>query len=284
MNTTVSTADRNAMSLTLSVLMIAAVVLGISFSYDENPEQTLHSMDVILAHKSNLENNEDAEYLSKSNQLGGGEQKEKTRPQHVTAALSADNPGNAPVETRKQMAQREENQLTQVVDTRSSEVRVQNVEDPVKNKQSVKAPDAAHQEDLKMAKLEDEIANKINQYAKRPKTKYISASTKAYEFAPYVDNWVKKIERTGDLNYPQRAKRKDFKGNVMLTVAINKNGTLHDIRVVRTSGHQFLDEAAVHIVELATPFEPLPETNENIDILYITRTWQFLPGHLLRHK
>ncbi|KAA3639374.1 MAG: energy transducer TonB [Proteobacteria bacterium] len=132
--------------------------------------------------------------------------------------------------------------------------------------------------------MKEEIARKIQRYAKKPRTKYVSSSTKAYEYAPYINQWVKTIERTGDLNYPDKAKKKSFKGEVMLTVGINKDGSLHEIKIIKPSKYRFLDEAAKHIVEIAQPFEPLPDTQEPVDILYITRTWQFLPGHLLRQK
>jgi len=70
----------------------------------------------------------------------------------------------------------------------------------------------------------------------------------------------------------------------MLSVGINKDGSIHEIKIIKPSAHQFLDEAAKHIVQLAQPFDPLPVTEESVDVLYITRTWQFLPGHLLREK
>jgi len=52
-------------------------------------------------------------------------------------------------------------------------------------------------------------------------------------------------------------------------------------RRIDTSSHRVLDNAAKHIVEISAPFAPLPE-NSAEDILYITRTWQFLPGNRIR--
>mgnify|MGYP001108714791 CR=1 FL=1 len=39
-----------------------------------------------------------------------------------------------------------------------------------------------------------------------------------------------------------------------------------------------LDDAAVRVVQLASPFQPLPHTSEDIDILEITRTWDYKNG------
>jgi protein TonB len=46
--------------------------------------------------------------------------------------------------------------------------------------------------------------------------------------------------------------------------------------VVRSSGHDVLDQAAVRIVQLAAPFAPFPpDIAAETDVLDITRTWQF---------
>jgi protein TonB len=37
-------------------------------------------------------------------------------------------------------------------------------------------------------------------------------------------------------------------------------------------------------VQLAAPFQHLPKTGEDVDELYITRTWQYLPGDILRNR
>ena len=42
-------------------------------------------------------------------------------------------------------------------------------------------------------------------------------------------------------------------------------------------------DGPLRIVRLAAPFPPLP-AEAKVDQLYITRTWQFLPGNVLRSK
>jgi protein TonB len=34
----------------------------------------------------------------------------------------------------------------------------------------------------------------------------------------------------------------------------------------------------MRIVKLSEPFAPLPKTPEDVDVLHVTRTWQFMPG------
>jgi len=239
-------------------------------------------MDVIISNTRSAEAPDEADFLSQNNQQGGGTTEEKRRPQDLSSAMLDTETGISPVSSPEQQKKKQDNQTPQLVTAVQAEQSLASTEQQEAEEQQ--SQDPTTQKQMEMARLKKEIAKKIENYAKRPKTKYVSSSTKVYELAPYIDYWVKSIERTGDLNYPEQAKRKDFRGNVMLTVGIWKSGEIESIRVVRSSGYRFLDEAAVHIVELAQPFDPLPENRDNLDILYITRTWQFLPGHLLRQK
>lgn len=271
------------MTLTLALLTLSLVILGVSFRHNINKPEVIHSMDVILSKKSNPETPEDAEYLAQNNQIGGGTKDKKSRPTNPFSATSLVAEGQSKQETHKQEKQQTKQYETQVVSTQQADTKVK-PNQINKDKQDKVANSSNQTKEQRLAKIKDEIARKIENYAKKPRSKYVSSSTKAYEFAPYINNWVRKVERTGDLNYPEQAKNDSFIGNVMLTVGINKDGSIHEIKIIKSSDYKFLDEAAKHIVKLAQPFDPLPETKERVDILYITRTWQFLPGHLLREK
>lgn len=98
----------------------------------------------------------------------------------------------------------------------------------------------------------------------------------------YERDWQDKVERVGNLNYPEEARRKNLNGGLMLSVGVNADGTVHAIQVRRSSGHPELDEAAQRIVELAAPYAMFPEDlKKDYDILWITRTWRFyVDNHL----
>lgn len=283
MNNLASHKDRNALTFTLSSLFLATIVLGIGFKPDNEQPEVLYSMEIILSKKSNLEAPEEADFLAQNNQLGGGNQDEKVRPQNITSATAQMAEGISQQHTEKQTKNHLQQQKQQTINSKNEQLKIEATDRPTEQKQQQSKQEKETPEQ-KLARIERELAKKLEQYAKKPRSKYISSSSKAYEYAPYIHKWVKKIERTGDLNYPEKAKQKNFQGNVMLTVGIKKDGRVHEVKVIKSSGYRFLDEAAKHIVELAQPFDPLPETKERVDILYITRTWQFLPGHLLRHK
>src|SRR4030067_1690292 len=91
-----------------------------------------------------------------------------------------------------------------------------------------------------------------------------------------MDAWRAKVERVGNLNYPEQAKRQGIAGSLVLDVAIKPDGALQGVQVLRTSGQKVLDDAAVRIVELAAPYAPLPpDMRAGVDILHITRTCKF---------
>ena len=130
---------------------------------------------------------------------------------------------------------------------------------------------------FKIASLSAEIRRKLQDKANRPRRKFISASTKEYKYASYMEAWRAKVERVGNLNYPDDARKKKLSGSLILDVALNADGSVYRITVRRSSGIKILDDAAIRIVELSSPFAPFPDQIKGeTDILHITRTWQFL--------
>lgn len=128
-----------------------------------------------------------------------------------------------------------------------------------------------------LASLNAELQQRLDSRAKRPRQKYISANTREYRYAAYMEAWRAKVERIGNLNYPEEARKRNLSGSLLLDVALNPDGSVEEITVRRSSGHQVLDDAAVRIVELAAPFAPFPDdVREEVDILHVTRTWNFL--------
>lgn len=135
---------------------------------------------------------------------------------------------------------------------------------------------------LEIARLEAEQKALAEQYAKRPRVRTISTLTaKASDDAFYLRQWQEKIERVGNLNYPERIRRENLTGRLRVLVALNPDGSVKEAQILQSSGHPVLDEAALEIVRLAAPFAPFPRSiRERTDILEIIRTWQFGNGNL----
>lgn len=130
---------------------------------------------------------------------------------------------------------------------------------------------------FKIASLSAEVRRKIEAKAKRPRRKFISATTKEYKYAAYMEAWRSKVERVGNLNYPEKARQQGISGSLVLDVALNPDGSINEITIRRSSGEKILDDAAIRIVQLAAPYAPFPQhIKDETDILHIMRTWQFI--------
>ncbi|MBT9612344.1 MAG: energy transducer TonB [Burkholderiales bacterium] len=145
-------------------------------------------------------------------------------------------------------------------------------------------PEAGHTPDatdlmarsLQMARMEAQIEREYKAYQERPKRHFIGARTQEYRFARYVEDWRVKVERVGNLNYPDEARQKKLYGSLRLTVHIKSDGTLEKVDIDRSSGSKILDEAAVRIVQLAAPYAAFSDDiRRDTDILVIPRTWTF---------
>ena len=111
----------------------------------------------------------------------------------------------------------------------------------------------------------------------QPRIHYLDAlSAKSAIEAAYIEAWVRKVEQVGNSNYPGAARREGLSGQLLLSVLLDQNGRVISIQLGQSSGHAILDEAARHIVALASPFAPFPpEMRRQYDQLMITRTWAF---------
>ncbi|MGH8354625.1 MAG: TonB family protein, partial [Pseudomonas sp.] len=133
-----------------------------------------------------------------------------------------------------------------------------------------------------IASLEAQLDQERQAYAKRPKIHRLNAaSTMRDKGAWYKDEWRKKVERVGNLNYPEAARRQRLYGSLRLLVSINRDGTLYEVQVLESSGQTALDQGALRIVRLAAPFAPFTGDLTDIDRLEIIRTWRFERGDRL---
>jgi protein TonB len=141
---------------------------------------------------------------------------------------------------------------------------------------NLQAREMAQQQAREMAQLQASISQQWDEYQKRPKRAFIGANVREYAFARYVEDWVTKVERIGNINYPEAARRQGIYGSLRLTVSIYADGRIETVEVDHSSGSKILDAAAIRIVELAAPYAPFPDDmRKKADILSITRTWTF---------
>lgn len=270
--------DPIAISFMMALALHAAVLLSVGFVLDFKPlTHPLETLDVVLVNWRSETTPEDADFLAQASQQGGGESDEASRPSQENAGAS---PG--PAEGQDPLDQQA--QTSSVTDAAREQLLIENQD--AETTQQITAieqpeqilPSAATlmQEGLTMAKLQPGIQRDRESQSKLPRRKWISANTKAYEYAAYNQAWVAKVERVGNINYPEEVRRKKLVGDLMLSVGINQDGSVESIEVLRSSGKLELDQAAIRIVRLAAPYSPLPDQiKAKIDVLHITRTWRF---------
>lgn len=126
--------------------------------------------------------------------------------------------------------------------------------------------------------LQDEMHQNSRAMSNTPEKRRISASTREYTAAAYMQAWERKVERIGNLNYPNEARQKGINGTLMVSVDIRPDGSVPEggIVISRSSGHAVLDEAAKKIVRMGAPYAPVSEdVLQGSEMLTVIRTWKF---------
>ncbi len=237
-------------------------------------------LEVVIVNSKSRTRPEQAQVLAQANLNGGGETEE---PHHMRAPLpnqARNRVGDDVQDARRRVQELEERQrqlLTQAQAPASTPA------------QAAAATPAEPQPDASGAELRDsamamvrsmeaQVARQIDEYNKRPHKTFIGARATEFRFAQYVEDWRQKIERIGNLNYPESARGRTY-GSLRLSVSINADGSLGAIELERSSGYPILDRAAERIVQMSAPFARFPpDIRRDTDILVITRTWHFAPG------
>ena len=278
--------DRLSLTFCLALIFHTLIILGIVFTPEDKANPRYEYMEIVLVQQTS-EPEEDADVLAQANLRGGGEiADESIQASPLPALPDQDQPDIAPPAeapahealTEPEMPDRaSEQDAVEHVAAESQQAAAAAEENPDKPEAQQPSASELRSNSLKMAALSSEVQRKLETRAKRPKRRFISASTREYKYAAYMEAWRAKVERVGNLNYPEEARRRNISGQLVLDVALNPDGKINQITIRRSSGHKVLDDAAIKIVELAAPYAPFPEAiRAETDVLHITRTWQFL--------
>ncbi|PYC23548.1 energy transducer TonB [Aquipseudomonas alcaligenes] len=278
-------ADRLGFTLFVATLLHLALILGVSFTLAK-PGEISKTLEITLSTFKSEDKPKQADFLAQDNQQGSGTLEHKAAPKTTEQAPFQDSkvnkvtPDAAPPPSRHQEAPRK---------TALSTSKPQPQKTAAKQKEQKPEPDARQapifdstQLSAEIASLEAQLAQEQQLYAKRPKIHRLNAaSTMRDKGAWYKDEWRKKVERVGNLNYPEEARRQRIYGSLRMLVSINRDGTLYEVQVLESSGQPVLDQAALRIVRLAAPFAPFTGDLADIDRLEIIRTWRFERGDRL---
>lgn len=272
-------------ALFVSLMAHLALIYGVGFKLPEKPrpDKSGQSLEIVLVNAKSKAKPVVADAEAQHNLDGGGNTDEKRRAQSPLPVMPEQKAEDVKLALRK--VEQLEREARRVMTDAKSKTPMETAP-PSKAAPSAEteakadpAPSDILQRSLEIARLEAKISRDWDAYQQRPRRHYIGARTQETRFARYVEDWRQKVERVGDLNYPQAARDQRLHGRVLVTVGIRADGTVEQISIDRPSGHKALDEGARRIVQLAAPFPVLPpDIAKDVDILYITRTWTFTTG------
>jgi len=277
--------DRLGMTLFLAAVFHGIVILGITFSISPPAEsESLPTLDVILVQTQNPSEAEDAKYLAQVSQQGGGNSEEQSRPTDLfTAPSLSKNPGMAMATSQQQLASQKQVEEVALLHQDNSSYSIDTDEDKQNPNKATLLNQQNQNQNSKQARLAHELSTQIQNQAEKTRTRYLNSSTREFLPATYMRQWINRVERIGNLNYPDQARREKLSGTLILDVVINADGELVKTDLRQSSGHQLLDDAAKRIVQLAAPYSPFPaKLREQADVIHITRSWEFHNDSSLR--
>lgn len=262
-------------------IVLHGLLLSIQFKLPEGRKFSGQPLEVVIVNSKTRSKPVHPEVLAQASLDGGGNTDRQRRARSPLPVMKRNQRGQDVVEAAKRVQELEAKQrqvLTQV-ESRTpapSQTAVTRAEpDPAQDSSGVSL---ANKSLAMIRHLEAQVSRQIDEYNKRPRKHFIGARATEYRFAQYVEDWRLKIERIGNLNYPDSARGRIY-GSLRLSVSINADGSLYAVELERSSGHQLLDRAAERIVKMAAPFARFPaDISRDFEILVITRTWHFEPG------
>lgn len=278
--------DRLGSTLFLAALVHGVIILGVTFTVasidDSGP---LPSLNVTLLVDGDHDEAapDDADYIANRNSRAAGRAAEGVRP---TTTLSSTQP----------LTQLGDPQGADLTDgtprdrAPSAEQLVTRASSPDQVQAQPQPTDAPAAQRQKAAALIDQVAPQtvaaeLDLRAELPNgaageaAAIAAPNARESELADYLAGWRRRVERVGTANYPARFLGDLSLGRPTLEVVIGADGKLEDIVVRKSSGDNQLDQAALKILRLAAPFDPLPESiRAKYDVLRFAYEWDFFAG------
>jgi periplasmic protein TonB len=275
--------DRLTTTLFLAALFHGIVILGVSFAVPDSKDPPAPTLEVLLltGEDTRAADNPQAQYLAQRNQQGSGTTDERVRPANpASSAIAAQQAGVADGNSSEQREAVAGQRSMEILSSRSNRSEVeyrsgeeqpaQQAEVPLALSPTAPRPIATNATDETL-RLRGRRADGSFE---------VIPNTRSSRLAPYLDAWRRKVEKLGTLNFPQAVRGAGASGNPVLEVSIRADGALGNVVVRRSSGRKEIDQAALSILRLASPFDPFPaELRRQYDELRFAYEWQFVAGN-----
>jgi protein TonB len=251
--------DRLGSTLFVAVLAHGVILLGVTFAPPPAPSGKLPTINAtLLIDTGDFDRPVAADLLAQRNQAGGSDG-DSSRPTRILTSEDLRSLDGTPLgaDTIDAEALPAATPQDQLVSRGPSDRRVEAV--PNSTDRPSPAPltaavlfDRTAPETL-VAEIDDETASKASDDSDT-----LAPSTQASALASYMVGWRQRVERIGTANFPLDQVGSNTQRPVV-EVSIDAGGGLHDIVLQRSSGNSRLDQAALTILEMAAPFDPVPQ-------------------------
>ncbi len=269
--------DRLTVTMFLAGLFHLIVILGVTFAPPPSATSEVPTLEVLLVDNSlpDSAENEHASYLSDRTQQGSGNASDGRTRQPGSGSAPESAPGEkTPAPDAARPSYDEDGN---VIVTRAGATHF--VADPAD--MALPPLPAERQAGIQTPFSGLNAAAALALKGRERRELLVTPSTRASEVATYLDGWKRRIEQVGTLNFPNEARRRHLSGNPLVLVVLASNGGLVRADIRRSSGHSELDQAALDILKLATPFESFPpDLSARYDVLRFSYEWEFVAGEL----
>ena len=270
---------RMKVAVSVSVFLHALIIFGVSFTLPDLAKLSAPPpLEVTLVNAKTQARPQKPNALAQANLDGGGNTDARRRARSPLPVPVEDKQGAKLTLAQKRVEQLERKAKQLMTQSRSQTTVPPRIEAQEPREEPQIAPSASDimSRGMEIARLEAQIAREWEEYQQRPRRRFIGARAQEFRFARYIEDWRAKVERVGELNYPQAARDQKLYGTLVVTVSIKSDGSLDRVEINRPSGQRILDAAALRIVQLAAPFAPFPaDIAKDTDVISITRTWIF---------
>ena len=271
--------DRLTTTLFLAALFHGIVILGITFGVTRNDNSPTPTLEVLLltSNDTAAADNPNAQYLAQRSQEGSGTTDERVRPANPTSSPVMADLDGVPDGNSDQYKEAVSGQKsTEIVSSKSNRSEVEYRSGDNNPSQQAEVPLALSPTAPRPIATSATDTTLVLRGKRLDGATEIVPNTRESKLAPYLNAWRTKVERLGTLNFPQYA-RGDQTGNPVLEVSLKADGTLGDALIRRSSGNKEMDQAALSILRLASPFDPFPsELRKQYQELRFAYEWQFL--------
>ena len=266
-----------------AVIFHSLLIFGVGFGIHASTKtKNATVLDITIVNTQSDDAPDEADLIAQVNQLASGSTDEKNRPRDLMSSKNINAlDGIAPLASTQTVLNTPPVLKPLILTTKGETFKRSPKLDEQPDKKTQKESSEVAEETLEEARLVSEVAVEEADYSKMPRVLHLnSTNTKGTIEASYIDQWAKKIERIGTTNFPQEAIRLQQSGRLIVIATLNKKGQIVNTNVHKSSGSRLLDNAALRIIKIASPYSAFPqEIRESFDQLEITRTFIFDTGY-----